>query len=82
MIEINDSWDADEQEDLKPSFVSPTHLHRLDEMPEFEPLPGQYHIVEVDSEGNEIQFSDFSCAPSSLQYYSDINKFKVKKNPS
>lgn len=72
----------DEQVGLTPLEPVATDANRLDAIPDFEPLPGQYHIVQIDNEGNEVPFSDFSCAESSLKFYTDITKFKVKKNPN
>lgn len=48
----------------------------------FTPKPGEYHLVELDANGNEVPNSDFSVHPRTYERaYKDNTKFKVKKNP-
>lgn len=50
---------------------------------EFQQLPGEYHMVRLDKQGNEEIGSDFSIKPREYnRTYSKLpNKFKVKKSP-
>lgn len=48
----------------------------------FQPHPGEYHLVELDANGNEVPNSDFSVHPRTYERVYERNvKFKVKKKP-
>lgn len=67
---------------LSPSKTTLTNLHK-EQVSSFEPKPGHYHMMSKDANGNEIPGSDFSIAPKGYKrFYSDENKFIVKKNPN
>ena len=45
--------------------------------------PGEYHMVSLDKEGNEIKGSDFSIGVTSYERaYKNNTSFKVKKSPN
>lgn len=46
------------------------------------PIDGQYHMVSVDKDGNEVPGSDFSVGEKTYKTsYEGNAKFKVKKSP-
>lgn len=48
----------------------------------FEPHPGEYHLVKIDQNGNELPGSDVSIAPITFnRTYSKLPNYKVKKSP-
>lgn len=57
------------------------HADLRETAPVFEPLPGEYHVVEVDHLGREIPGSDFSIPPKQYERtYKRFPRFIVKKN--
>lgn len=71
-IEVNV---AQKQPQVVKAIVSP--------MSNFQAKPGEYHMVRLDKNGNEIPGSDFSLAERTYErtYKALTNKYKVKKNP-
>lgn len=72
-------------ESLKPKLTpvilpSSHHLDLLTPESNFEPHPGEYHLVSVDHAGNEIPGSDFSVGTNTYnRSFKDKPGFKVKK---
>lgn len=51
---------------------------------EFEAFPGDYHLIKIDENGNDIPGSDFSCPVRTYEKtFSRFDKqYRVKKNLS
>lgn len=49
---------------------------------EYQPIPGYYHLIKVDDNGNDIPGSDFSISPRTYERtYKRLPQFRVKKSP-
>lgn len=48
----------------------------------YQPIPGYYHLIKVDDNGNDILGSDFSISPRTYERtYKRLPQFRVKKSP-
>jgi hypothetical protein len=69
---------------LQPAEVKTTGAHadlRNNPATTFEPLPGDYHLKEVNGFGQEIEGTDISVTPRMYErVYKDMPNFIVKKN--
>lgn len=70
---------AEKKKPETPKIVAPA----AEDESGYQPIPGYYHLIKVDDNGNDIPGSDFSISPRTYERtYKRLPQFRVKKSLS